>query len=67
VFRFIGGKFFCAGLTTEKDLEGYAWCLYEDRNFFGAAVGKLTATLIIGTNPPSYDDDNKLNFHLLSV
>jgi len=40
-------------------LEHYAWHLDEDR--------KLAATLTLMTNPPSCDDDNKLNFHLLAM
>jgi hypothetical protein len=53
--------------STERGLEDYAWHLYGDRNFFGAAARKQTTTLTIGTNLLSSDDNNKLNFHLLSI
>src|SRR5271169_4370571 len=51
----------------ERGLEHFPRHLYEDRNFLGGAHRKLTATLTIRTNPPFYDDDNKLNFHLLTI
>jgi hypothetical protein len=46
-----------------RGLEHNARHLYGTRNFLGALHRNLVATFRIKTNPPSYDDDNELNFH----
>ena len=50
-----------------KGLEHYAWHLYERPQLFRYVHRKLMATLTLMTNPPFYDDDNKLNFYPLAV
>jgi hypothetical protein len=60
-------KLFPFRVSIERGLEYYAWHLYRDRNFLGAFHRKRIATFDIMTNPPSCDDDNELNFHLLNI
>ena len=52
-------SFLRSNVSTEEGLEHYVLHLYEDR--------KLIATLTLMINPPSCDDDNKLNSHLLAI
>jgi hypothetical protein len=64
VTRPLGRNFFRSGVSIERGLKHYAWHLYGHRNFLDTFPRKSIATSNIITNPPSYNDDNKLNFHL---
>jgi hypothetical protein len=67
VTRPLGENLFRSGGSCERGLEHYARRLYGPSNFLGALHRLSRATFGTMTNPPSYDDDNELNFYLLTI